>query len=214
MNNLIRQFMLGVAVIIFLSACTNLANLREILNTVSYDQANIAFQLNPNVTQMKFAVGETRGKFRVVSAQLGFSSTDLQTGILEVTIATGSVDLANPLVEEMLRTKEWFHSKVHKLATFRSTQIHIQQSESKIEGVLTIRALSQPISLQVSFPKGVPNLEEPPDQIPFQARGFFYRSDFGMNALTEFAPDRVDLEITGEFIPAQQIDSQPHIAEQ
>ncbi|MEM7099918.1 MAG: YceI family protein [Pseudomonadota bacterium] len=189
-----------LAIIACLYGCTNLANLREILNTVSYDSATFTYQLDAQTAQISFAVGNTQGKFRVYSAQLGFDSMALNSGVLDVTLATGSVDLANPLIEELLRGKDWFASNTHKLATFRSTEFAVASNAATIQGFLTIREISQPMTLQVNFPQGPPNLASDPAKISFVATSQFSRASFGMNALTEFAPDRVELEIQGHFI--------------
>ncbi len=198
------------------SACVNLANLRDILNTVSYEQRNIAYTLDTEQTRMMFSVGDTNGQFRVFSAQLGFDQADISSGQLNVTVATGSIDLANPLIEEMLRGAAWFHSDTHPLAGFEANSI-TQRSADVLtaRGTLTIKGITQPLSLNVTFPDGLPDLTKQTEAIRFAASGTFSRASYNMTSLTEFAPDEVSLNVEGVFaLSARQIDSAPQIATQ
>lgn len=210
------QLLLLICTILLTSACANLANLREILNTVSYQDQPIAYELDQTRTRTEFKVGSNAGQFRLVSAQLGFAQPHIHQGQLAVTVATGSIDLANPLVEEMLRGGAWFDSKRHPLASFVTTQLIPKPPDSlTARGELTIKDIKQPLDLQVHFADGLPDLSKNPQHIAFTAQGSFSRASYDMTGLTEFAPDEVQLTVSGWFSHSTMaIDSSSHIAKQ
>ncbi|MEM6710237.1 MAG: YceI family protein [Pseudomonadota bacterium] len=175
-----------------------------VLADASYSAAAIQYRLDREATQIGFSVGDTNGRFRVVDARLGFTDPDVTTAQLEVTIATASLDLFNPLIEGMLKGADWFDVSAHPQARFETDEVVVQSDQSlAIAGSLTIKAITQPLNLIVRFPESprIPSLLAPaPDRIAFEASGTFLRSAFGMDDLMSFAPDDVALLITGELI--------------
>ena len=188
-----------------LFGCANKALQEEVLAQATYSEAQFQYQLDREVTKVQFAVGETRGRFRVVDARLGFASTDIKSAVLEVTIATASLDLFNPLIEGILKGPEWFAVKDHPQASFRTEQVEIQADHSmKVDGQLTVKSMMRPLRLEVQFPEmsAAPSLRPPPERIAFTASGQFLRSEFGMDGLQSFAPDEVSLMIEGALVLA------------
>ena len=195
----VTRTLMGFASALILTGCVNLTNLQQILKTTSYKPTAITYTLDPERTQMHFRVGDTTGRFRVYAGQLGFSSEHISTGILQVTVATASIDLANPLIEEMLRGSAWFDSTDHPLASFEAQQFVLQSDQITATGTLTLKAISRPLTLAVNFRDGPPDLKQTPTDIHFAAQGTFSRADYGMTALTDFAPDDVTLSVEGVF---------------
>ncbi len=190
--------------VVLLSACADIALLENNLANVAYQDAQLSYNLDREQTQVRFRVGQTRGKFRVADARLSFPQHNLAAGVLEVTLATASVDVLNPLVENMLRGREWFDSNNHPLALFRTNPnarlTPTPQGSVQVEGLLKIKAINQPLTLTVTFPAGMPDLADPPDHVVFHAEGSFKRSSYDMSALPGFAPDQVQVVVDGTFV--------------
>lgn len=189
---------LTVAVCLALSACTNLARLEAQIGAERYATGSISYALVRDQTLVRFEAGNQRGRFRVFDARLAAPCPDIETSTLSVTIATASVDLANPLAEQMLRGAAWFASRDYPLARFDSTDIEADDYPPLIvRGPFTLRGVTREITLEVRFPDGLPDLAAKPDQIAFEAKTSLSRSAFGMDAMPELAGDTVRIEVQG-----------------
>lgn len=207
---------ISLATCLILAGCTNLSALRQQVDNLSYTDAAIRYGLLSDETQVGFAVGQTRGQFRVADAQLSFTQPHYSSAVLEVTLATASVDVFNPVIERMLRGKEWFASKQHPFAQFRTTSLASLADDQAgtedtsatlaVEGILEIKGIAEPLTLQVTFPDGLPDLNQPPGQFDFIADGSFSRAEYDMRSLPGFAPDVVSISVQGAFslLPTEQ----------
>ncbi|MEM1432531.1 MAG: YceI family protein [Pseudomonadota bacterium] len=183
-----------------LAGCVSDRKLETVLADARYTEAALQYELDRDSTRIGFSVGDTSGRFRVVDARLSFTEPELSAAVLEVTIATASLDLFNPLLEQMLRGADWFDTTAHPSARFQSESVGTAGEQSlAVTGTLTIKNITQPLEISVEFPElpALPDLTLPPERIRFVASGEFLRSTFGMDDLQSFAPDEVQLEIDG-----------------
>jgi len=158
--------------------------------------------LDKQSSSVRFEVGSIKGRFNAVDAQLTFfevAEMSLQGAKLEVTIATGSIDLTNPFLESMLRGEAWFDSATHPLANFSSQAQREHRGGIEVSGDLSIKGITQTIKLRVHFADAVDELFQA-ERIHFTAEGNFSRTAFGMSALPKLAPDLIDLHIDGTFV--------------
>ena len=212
-----------------LSGCVNLNQLEQkLLEAKQAPSSGRHYQLNRDEAEFHFAAGDTQGTFRVASADLTITNPpQLDNVSLAVQLATGSISLANPLLEQMLRGGDWFASSQYPLAEFVSreiTSVNDTLQDLAISGVLTIKDVSQPITLSVQLKQPL-NLHQLPPKIEFTANGAFDRTTFGMTRLLDFAPATIKLAISGYFEQQAMIekeatdmtkpfDSSPHIEKQ
>ncbi|MEM9620898.1 MAG: YceI family protein [Pseudomonadota bacterium] len=199
-----RHLMLPIFAVLLMHGCTNMTALEQRLAEESFAEADLRYALVTEATEVRFEVGQTRGNFRAADAQLSFTQPRYDYAQLEVTLATASVNVRNPLIERMLKGKEWFASKDHPLARFATTGVVAVESDDiitslQVTGTLEIKEIVQPLVLTVSFPDGFPDLRNPPESFNFVATGAFSRADYGMNALPNMAPDEVALSVNGTF---------------
>ncbi len=198
-----RYAALGLAFTSLLAGCTNLAALDENLAQVDYRQADLSYRLLRDETRVRFKVGPTRGRFRVADARLSFPRPHLDAGVLEVTLATASVDVLNPVVEQMLKGQEWFDSDSYPLAYFKSAEGALAAADENtsisVNGTLQIKTVTRPLLLNVTFPDGMPDLNNPPGRFNFTAQGSFSRASYEMDALPGMAPDEVNVTVDGVF---------------
>ncbi|NOX51111.1 MAG: YceI family protein [Gammaproteobacteria bacterium] len=194
-------WLLLLSVGVISSGCTNLRALNADLAIVEYETGGLQYALDRETTEVKFRIGDTKGKFRVTDARLTFTTTQLSGVVLEVSIATASVDVFNPLLEQMLRGADWFAAKQFPLAKFKTTAITRNPADQiTATGDLMIKGISLPLILDVTFDQGLPDLKTPPPNIEFSASGEFSRSAYAMSAFPTMAPDTVVLNITGSFV--------------
>jgi polyisoprenoid-binding protein YceI len=111
--------------------------------------------------------------------------------VLEVRIASGSVLMERSSHEDWARSADFFDAARHPWIEFRAAGLPgaLLRTGGPIEGVLTLRGISRPVSFEL-LPA---DCAEPGLQCPVQARGEVNRSEFGMTARRVFVSDRVKL---------------------
>ncbi len=165
-----------------------------LLPNLSHAQAPV-FTVTPGESDVKFFVKSSvalAGKFDKWDATLTFPSTDVTTGVLNITIHAASVDTGSGIKNDRLRSKEFFNVKHDPLITFRSTKgVQTGPLTYKVAGNFTIRGVTKPETLTLTvFDKGTRS-------------GFirgvmtFNRDDFGMNKGIPFVRigDHVDVTV-------------------
>jgi polyisoprenoid-binding protein YceI len=165
-----------------------------LLPNLGHAQAPV-FTVTPGASSVKFFVKSSvalAGKFDKWDATLTFPSTDVTTGVLNITIHAASVDTGSDIKNDRLRSKEFFNVKHDPLIAFRSTRV-VQTGPLtfKVAGNFTIRGVTKPETLMLTvFDKGTRS---------GTIRGVmtFNREDFGMNKGIPFVRigDHVDVTI-------------------
>jgi polyisoprenoid-binding protein YceI len=123
---------------------------------------------------------------------------------VEVEVATASVQTNEERRDQHLRSADFFESERHPSMTFRSTALRpVGGDRFELDGELTIRDVTRPITLVGTFDGWGPNLEG----VPFfaaSARASIDREDWGLtwNAAVEtggfLVGKKVDIEISIE----------------
>ena len=94
------------------------------------------------------------GFFDQWQAQFYFNPDGLEQSHIYARFVTGSADTGNALYDGTLAESDWFDSDTYPEATFTSETISAnldtdQQNSYRVMGVLTIRAISQPVSFNM-----------------------------------------------------------------
>ncbi len=125
-------------------------------------------------------------------------------GELKNTSINADVDVADFVtgiskLDEHLKGSEFFNVAQFPKATFVSSNIQSTSNlTAQVDGTLTIKGISKPVSLNVIFNKvGVSPISQLPT-IGFSATTKIKRSDFGITAYLPGLGDDVTLEIQGE----------------
>lgn len=140
------------------------------------------------------------GRFNAIDGTLFFDAADPKMSMVKVSVDTSSVDTNNTVLEEKLRGEKWFDTKAFKMASFTSTKVEkLSETRGKITGDFSLRGVSRPLSLEVTFNAGGENPFTSAQVLGFSAVGSFKRSDYGMKEYLPFVGDEVDLRIEAEF---------------
>ena len=138
-----------------------------------------------------------RGKFNDVRANLEFDTNTNTINNLQAEILVASVDTDNEDRDAHLRSNDFFDANNHPKMTFKSTAVEeLSDNKYRVEGLLTIRNISQPITLEGQL------LGSMPGRVSFQAEGQINRQDFDVKwnkpiqqAAGMMVSDEVDLLI-------------------
>jgi len=120
--------------------------------------------------------------------------------VLEVRVASGSVLMGRESHEAWARSADFFDTDRHPWIEFRAAGLgsELLRAGGAIEGVLTLRGISRPVSFEL-LPA---DCAKPGLDCPVQARGEVDRSEFGMTARRVFVSDRVKLSFDIRLHPA------------
>jgi polyisoprenoid-binding protein YceI len=130
-------------------------------------RSQLAFQVR------HLAISSVKGRFTRFAGTLHASETELR---VEGSVEVASVDTGDEYRDHFLRSAEFFDCERHPRLLFScACQSHLHDGRLTVEGVLTIRTVSLPLTLLTSF-RG-------PDRdgrLGVRARGELNRSDYDL----------------------------------
>jgi polyisoprenoid-binding protein YceI len=163
------------------------------------------YTVNDDHTQVLFSIlhlglTEFHGRFDRVSGTLTFDGTQPERSALSVTIDTTRLDTTSVRLNNDL--KAVFRTQQFPTAVFKSTAITRTGADTgRISGTLTLRDVTKPVILDVTFNGG----RKPPlsdgYSLGFHANGTIRRSDFGLDQMiwSHMVGDEVNLTIEAQF---------------
>ncbi|MGG5259149.1 YceI family protein [Phycicoccus avicenniae] len=135
--------------------------------------------IDPTHTEVGFVarhlmVSKVRGSFTDVSGTVVVAD-ELADSTAEVVIKTASVATGTKDRDDHLRSGDFFDAEAHPDMTFRSTSFDGQT----LQGELTIKGVSKPVTLDVEF-GGVATDPWGNEKAAFEASGDIDRTDWGL----------------------------------
>lgn len=152
-------------------------------------------------------VAKTRGKFTDYSGSVTVGDTLADTKV-EATVQLASVTTGDDNRDNHLRTADFFDIENHPTMTFVSTGIVPDGDDYKLNGDLTIRGVTKPVSFDLEF-EGVSGDPWGGTRAGFEAKTEINRKDFGLewNVALEtggvLVGDKVKIELEVELIAPQ-----------
>lgn len=176
--------------------------------TVSKDPAQApsgTYDANQGHTQALFSIRhlgltDFHGRFDRISGTLTFDSKQPERSAVSITIDTASLDTTSEKLNNDLKTI--FRVQEFPAMTFKSTSVTRTGPDSgRIDGTLTIKDVTRPVILDVTFNGGRKSPMGGGYSIGFHAAGVLRRSDFGLDKMfwSGFVSDEVALTIEAEF---------------
>jgi polyisoprenoid-binding protein YceI len=195
---------IAVAVLsLALTAC--LPVLAQNLSTDPAHARSGVYTVNAGHTQVLFSIlhlGLTDyfGRFDKISGTMNYDSAKPEQSSVDISIDTTSIDVPSARLTDAL--KGVFGVEQFPTAEFKSTSItRTGPNTGRIAGMLTLRNVTKPVTLDVTFNGG----EQVPliggNALGFHATGTIKRSDFGLNSMvwSQFVSDDVHLTIEAMF---------------
>ncbi|MBK6487589.1 MAG: YceI family protein [Gemmatimonadetes bacterium] len=145
-----------------------------------------AWTLDSSHSHVEFAVrhmmvATAKGRFADVKGTVTWDGADLSSAHVDVEIPIDTIDTRNADRDAHLKSPDFFDAATHPTMTFKSTKITTKGgNEFTIEGALTIRGTTRPITLtaksngQVRDPWGM-------DRAGFSATGQVDRLAYGLH---------------------------------
>jgi polyisoprenoid-binding protein YceI len=130
-------------------------------------------------------VSKVRGKFTKFEGEIVTAENPLDSRVT-ATVDLSSIDTGNPDRDNHLRSADFFEVEKDPTMTYRSTGIRAEGEDFLIDGELTLKGVTKPLSLRVELGGFGPD-PYGGTRTGFSAIGEIKRSDFGVdfNAVLE-----------------------------
>jgi polyisoprenoid-binding protein YceI len=178
-------------------------------NTASIAVPSGIYKLDPKHSEVVFGIKHMGistfyGRFAKLTGLLNFDPAKPEQSTLNVQIDTSAIDTHVPDLDKELAGSAVFDTVKYPIASFRVTGVERTGDKTgTVNGTLTIRDVSRPVTLNVTFNGGTPSpIPFQPYRIGFDATATVKRSDFGLAEKTFWSAmvgDSVSLQIEAEF---------------
>jgi polyisoprenoid-binding protein YceI len=167
--------------------------------------SHTTWEIEPAHTHIGFSVRHlgltsTPGIFRRFSAQLAFDDSNFEVSSGSFEIDAASIDTALDIRDEHLRGGDWFDVQAYPKIVFVSRAVrHIEGRQYVIDGDLTMRGTTLPVSFETTFLDRAVNPWTQAPVLGFEAVASISRSAYGMGAFPGALSDEVQLKVSIEL---------------
>ena len=146
-----------------------------------------------------FGLTKIRGRFVGVDGTVDIAP-DVAESSVEVVIDMASVNSGDDTRDNHLRSADMFDVTVHPTATYRSTALTVAGDRARMDGELTLKGITRPVTLDVEL-LGAATDPWGNDRLVLSAHGRINREDWGLtwNVVLEAGGLLVSKEITLEI---------------
>lgn len=188
------------------TACTPL---QVLTHTVSQNEARVPvghYELDLDHCSITFDVDHFKYsrftmRFDRKQAQLDWNEGGLDKSTVAVTIDAASIDTNVPILDKMVKSESMLDVSRYPKLRFVSTRFErTGESRGTLTGDLTIRDVTQPVTLEVTFNGFAPDPLTKKDTLGFSADGHFSRAKFGLSTWYPAVGDDIHVRIQAEFV--------------
>lgn len=163
------------------------------------------YAVDPDHTQIVWTVDHMgitplAGMFGASTGTLVLDPASPDEATLELTIPISGLRVTSEGFAAHLASPELLDTAKFPTATFKSTQVSVEDTDATVEGELTLHGVTRPVTLDVSFFGAGINPMTKAENIGFTATADIKRSDFGLGLGVPVVSDEVALDIVGAFI--------------
>ncbi len=139
-------------------------------------------------------------RFDTTSGKVVFDKT-AKTGSVDIVIDTKSVSTGSATFNEHIQAEDFLDTAKYPTATFKSTKVVFEGDKpSKVEGNLTLKGITKPVTLTVTSFHSMPHPMAKKDAIGANATTKVKRTDFNMGKNVPYVGDEVTIDIAIEAI--------------
>ena len=147
-----------------------------------------------------FGYSTQQSRFNKNSGKVVFDKA-AKTGSVDITIDTKSVDTGNDTFNEHIQGEDFLDTAKYPTATFKSTKVVFEGDKPvSVEGNLTLKGVTRPVTLTVSDFKAAPHPMLKKDAIGANGWTTVKRSEFNAGKYAPNVGDDVRIDIAIETI--------------
>ncbi len=165
--------------------------------------------INHEASQVTFKVGYRNGTqlnvvFPDYDGQIDFDPRHPENAAALITVQTSSADSRLAQVDSLIRSADYLDSIGFPTITFDLTGLKkTSLSTADLDGMITVRGITQPIHLKANVYKFDPFADDPSKRVAaFEILGTLDRTDFGSTAGAPEIETLLPIRILLEIIPA------------
>ncbi|SIT45109.1 YceI family protein [Paraburkholderia ribeironis] len=162
---------------------------------IDQDHSSITFDID------HFKYSRFTMRFGRKHGQLDWHDGGLDHSTASITIDAASIDTNVPLLDKMVKSASMLDVERYPEIRFASTRFErTGESHGTLTGDLTIRGVTQPVTLDVTFNGFAPDPLTKKDTLGFSAEGRFSRAKFGLSTWYPAVGDDIHVRIQAEFV--------------
>jgi len=126
---------------------------------------------------------------------------EAKQGSINVIIETNSVNTGYALFNEHIQGADFFDAAKYPTSTFTSSKLNFQQDKiTSVDGTLTIKGISKPVTLAVTSFMCMPHPMQKKEACGANATVVVKRSDYNMGKHVPYVSDEVTIDIPVEAV--------------
>ena len=154
----------------------------------------------PRFSYSHFGYSTQRSSFKKTSGKVVFDA-ESRTGSVDITIDMRSVNTGSEDFNVHIQGEDFLDTAKFPTATFKSTKVTFEGDKPKnIDGVLTIKGVSRPVTLVVTSFLAMPHPMMKRQAIGANAFTTIKRSDFGAGKYAPYVGDELRIDIALEAV--------------
>jgi polyisoprenoid-binding protein YceI len=152
----------------------------------------------PRFSYSHFGYSTQLSRFNKTTGKIVFDKA-AKTGSVDIVIDTKSVDTGYDTFNEHIQGEDFLDTAKFPTATFKSTKVNFEGDKpSTIEGNLTLKGVTKPVTLKVTSFQAMPHPMTKKDAIGANATTTVKRSDFNAGKYAPYVGDEVTIDIAVE----------------
>ncbi|MGH2517408.1 MAG: YceI family protein [Ktedonobacterales bacterium] len=146
----------------------------------------MAWEIDQSHTTVEFStrhmmVTTVKGRFTKFSGKIDLDEANPAASVVDVTVDTNSVSTGDEKRDGHLRSPDFFDVAQYPTLTFKSNRVErLDQDTARVHGDLTIKGVSQPVTLEVTREGETKNMRGE-RLMGFSVRTSISRKDWGLN---------------------------------
>lgn len=154
----------------------------------------------PRFSYSHFGYSTQLSRFNKTSGKVIYDKA-AKTGSVDIVIDTKSVDTGYATFDEHIQGEDFLDTAKYPTATFKSTKVNFEGDKpTSIEGLLTLKGVTKPVTLTVSLFHAMPHPMLKKDAIGANAWTVVKRSEFNAGKYAPHVGDEVRIDIAIEAI--------------
>ncbi|MBB5398947.1 polyisoprenoid-binding protein YceI [Paraburkholderia youngii] len=187
-------------------ACTPI---QVLTHSVSQNEARVPpgrYDIDQDHTSITFDIDHFKYtrftmRFNRKQGELDWNDGGLDRSTASVAIDAASIDTNVPLLDKMVKSDSMLDVARYPQIRFASTRFErTGEARGTLSGDLTIRGVTQPVTLDVTFNGFAPDPLTKKDTLGFSADGHFSRAKFGLTTWYPAVGDDIHVRIQAEFV--------------
>jgi polyisoprenoid-binding protein YceI len=163
----------------------------------------VGYTLDPGASRVAFSFvmegQRTRGTMPVTAADIALDFDDFSQSRVSAVVSAAGARTPLFFATEAMRSRTVLNVAVHPDISFESTKITPTGERATIEGLLTVRGVTRPVTLQAQLfrPRGTEQGDRA--KLAVLMTGTIDRRDYGASGFSDIVDPPIRLEITAQI---------------